>query len=262
MASITERENAIFDSMVEQVPAEFKGRLTRDGVPNPDVYSSRPVRVLFVFREANSDNEPRDWDQRAMVRNPRFQGTLSKPPSINGWWNSKVAGLGHAVAYALAGGSSPSSYANFQPWIAPDERTGNFRTHQFLFPFGFIQIKKVGGGGQSNSAEIERHANIYSPFLKAQLNLYEPHLIIGCGVGAGSPARLLNRYVLPRFKEENQTADRRFKRRFTWWRFSDSDQPVAMLEFNHPSFRGSREQQYAALASAVREITINVGLLS
>jgi hypothetical protein len=147
MASITARENVIFDSMVEQFPAEFKGRLTRDGVPKPDVYLSRPVRVLFVFREANSDNEPRDWDQRKMVLNPRFQGTLSKPPSINGWWNSKVAGLGHAVIYAVEGGSIPSSYAMFQPWIAADERTGNFRTHQFLWPFGFIQIKATVATG-------------------------------------------------------------------------------------------------------------------
>src|SRR5437867_1310616 len=133
MASITERENAIFDSMVEQFPAEFKGRLTRDGVPNPDAYSSHSVRVLFVFREANSKDRPSDWDMRAQVRDPRFQGRRSKRPEINGWWNSKVAGLGHAVVYALASGSSPSSYAMFQPWVAPDERTGNFRTHQFLF---------------------------------------------------------------------------------------------------------------------------------
>jgi len=28
-----------------------------------------------------------------------------------------------------------------------------------------------------------------------------------------------------------------------------------MLEFNHPSFRGSRKEKYCALVSAVREIS-------
>jgi hypothetical protein len=46
--------------------------------------------------------------------------------------------------------------------------------------------------------------------------------------------------------------------RFRWWRYSG--RPVAMLEFNHPSFRGSREQQYYALASAVREIASQLQL--
>ncbi len=118
-----------------------------------------------------------------------------------------------------------------------------------------MQIKKVGGGSSSVSSQIEEHAKTYRQFLKKQIALYQPHLIIGCGLGGGSPARLLNKYVMPPF-----VGNERHTGGFAWWRFSDSARPVAMLEFNHPAARHSREQIYRDLASAVRQIAREVCL--
>jgi hypothetical protein len=233
---LTKSENEIFESMVSQFSRTFRGKLYRDGVPVPRVYLSAPVRVLFVFREPNFKNKPKDWDMREQVRELAERGTPNR------WWDIKVPRLGHAVVHALAGGSP--SYARFQKLI-----DRNKRTQECLFPFGFIQIKKVGGGSNSVTAEIEEHANLYRQFLKKQIALYEPHLIIACGLLPGSPARLLNQYVLPAFVgKERQTGG------FAWWRFANSARPAAMLEFNHPAARHSREQLYRDLALAVREI--------
>jgi hypothetical protein len=49
------------------------------------------------------------------------------------------------------------------------------------------------------------------------LELYRPHLIIGCGRAAASPARMMNRYVLPP-PEERRTTDGHI----VWWRYSNS----------------------------------------
>ena len=105
----------------------------------------------------------------------------------------------------------------------------NERTRECLFPFVFMQIKKVGGGSSSVSSQIEEHAKTYRQFLKKQIALYRPHLIIGCGLGGGLPARLLNKYVLPPF-----VGNERHTGGFAWWRFSDSARPVALLSLIIP----------------------------
>jgi hypothetical protein len=251
---LTERENEIFESLARD--DTFKGKLYRDGVPCPDVYLSQPVRVLFVFREPNLRNKPFDLDMRAQIREREFRptrhGELLEPDPIRGWWNNKVGALGHAVVNALAVPPS-ESFASFEASIARGERN-----HEILFRFGYMQIKKIGGGSNSKTAEIEEHAEAYCQCLKDQVALYEPHMIIGCGRGNGSPARLLHQYVLVNPIAEQLTADQRF----TWWRYADSARPVALLEFNHPSYRGSRELQYHLMAAAVREIATNIATIS
>jgi len=261
-SALTKREDRLFDALLSiQGDPTFEGVLYRDGVPRPDIYLKQAVRVVFVFREPNLGHKPFDMDMRAQIRDPEFRaagdGTprgipveYRYPGSIRGWWNSKVAAFGHAVVHAFQDGSPAKSFAAFQRLIADGQRT-----HDFLFPFGFIQIKKVGGGGTSNPEDITRFARQYRRCLKEQIEMYEPHLIIGCGMPPASPARLLNEFVLPGGEEQRRTRHGKL----VWWRYQASARPVAMLEFNHPSFRGSREKKYCALMSAVREISGVVG---
>jgi hypothetical protein len=254
-SALTRSEEQIFDSLANnRHDSTFKGVLYRDGVPSPKDYLAQRVRVLFVFREPNLGNEPYDLDMRAQIRDLEFRairdGKFGSPGTLRGWWNYKVGGLAHAAVCALSGGSPAKSLGSFHRLIKNGQRL-----HEFLFPFAFVQIKKTGGGGASNPDDIERHARMYRQCLRTQVRLYDPHLIIGCGLPPASPARLLNQYVLPP-AEERKTADERF----TWWQYPDSARPLAMLEFNHPSFRGPRDPKYFALISALREISTASGL--
>jgi hypothetical protein len=61
--------------------------------------------------------------------------------------------------------------------------------------FAYILMKKVGGGS-INADEICAHAEKYSQTLKDQIDLYQPHIIIGSGIGKASPAQLLPAHVL------------------------------------------------------------------
>jgi len=207
--------------------------------------------VAFVFREPNMGGAPYEMDMRAQLNDPQFRafrnGTFGRPASIRGWWNCKVGALAHAVVNALNDERPQKAFVRFQSLIEC-----RHRNHDFLHRFAFMQIKKVGGAGTSKSAEIERHAIDYSQYLKRQIVVYRPHLIIGCGRPPASPARLLNQYVLPA-GQEHRTHDGRW----TWWRYGLSGRPMAMLEFRHPS-RGSSEDKYCSLLSAVREVTAMV----
>ena len=253
---LIERERELFDAMIG-VPGDstFKDALYRDGVPRPDIYLSQPVRVLFVFREANLSGNARVVDMRAEVCDEEYRqsrdGRLGTPASDHSWWNERVAAYGHAVANALAG--TPASFASVRALVTSSQRPRP--THDWLFPFGFIQIKKVGGAGLSKSAEIRHHARMYARFLRSQIAIYEPHLIVGCGKGDASPAKLLSEYVLRGGERHDlSTVD------LCWWQYAADQRPTAMVEVEHPSL-GSLADKYERVWSAVRELTTLVPVL-
>lgn len=47
--------------------------------------------------------------------------------------------------------------------------------------------QKIGSGGSAKRADLEQHARTYRQCLKDQVDLYAPHLIIGCGVERRHP---------------------------------------------------------------------------
>jgi len=248
---LTRAENRLFARLLARTPQTFGGKLYRDGVPRPDVYLQQAIHVVFVFREPNLGDRPCDVDMCAEVRDPLFRqsrnGLLGEPGRRLAWWNNKVGSFGHAVRSAINGTPPKRAFAEWEKLLGEED----WRAHDFLFPFGFVQIKKVGGGGTSNDDDIEHFARDYADVLREQLALYQPDLVIACGRGGRSPAKLLRKYVLTQSAAERWT---RGAEAFGWWRFDSGTHPTALLEAPHPSARGSREARYIALLSAVREV--------
>jgi hypothetical protein len=186
------RQDAILDRL-EHAPGDptFLNRLYRDGVPTPKSYLAQPVQVVFVFREPSMSGGAWPEDMRDAVSVPHFRpigadGTREeRRPSC--FWNAKAGLFAHAVAAALDGEPFNRAYKRFaaSEW-----------NHEVVNRFGYLQIKKVGAGGVSKWGEICAHAANYADTLKAQIKLYRPHLVLGCGVGKHSPARLLATHVL------------------------------------------------------------------
>src|SRR5690606_3988890 len=115
--------------------------------------------------------------------------------------------------------------------------------------FAYIQIKKTGGGGTADRDEIRAHAEKYADVLSAQVTLYQPHLVLGCGVGGDSPARLLAAHVLA-----GDAPQRTRVTRAEWWRFEAPSRPLAMIQLWHPARRGSRRVTYRDVWASVREV--------
>jgi len=245
------RENAIFDAL-EHVPADrtFLNRLYRDGVPTPKAYLAQRVRVVFVFREPNMRGAPYPLDMRDEVNDQRFRplgrdGTR-QDRSAKSWWNGKAGMFAHAVAAALEGEPEKRAFKRFArgAW-----------NHEVVNRYAYIQLKKVGGGGTSNADEICAHAAKYATTLKHQLDLYRPHLVLGCGIGRDSPARLLAAHVLVGGRKRFT-----LKSGATWWEFPAAARTKAMVQLWHPARRRSRSELYQDVWSSVREVASEVGL--
>jgi hypothetical protein len=246
--TLTAKENALFDTLART--ADFRKRLYRDGVPTPEAYLAQRIRVLFVFREPNMRGSPYALDMRDEVHDDWFRpigrdGTR-QARSPKSWWNGKAGMFAHAVAAALDG--EPAN-------IAFDRFSQGGWNHEVVNRYAYIQVKKIGGGGTSNVAKICAHASKYAGVLKEQVELYRPHLVLGCGVGKDSPAQLLAVHVLSD-GGERVTSQTQAK----WWEFSAAARPRAMVQLWHPARRGSRWTLYEDVWSSVQEVASKMGL--
>ncbi len=248
---ITQREEEIFNKLRRQ--EDFADGLFRDGAPRPDVYEQQSYKVVFVFREPNLEGENFDLDMRAQVRNEDPNDPLRSAPSARGWWRGKVGAFAHAVQHSM---SERDVEERFQDFCALRDSSPREAPVDYLFPFAFMQVKKRGGGGVQHAGEVYYYTRRYRHELAAQLGIYQPDLVVGCGRGQSAPADLIRDLVLPQhFGEERQT-----RSGFRWWRASAAaGRPGALLEYNHPSARTSRLALYRELAEAVAEIRTTLG---
>lgn len=247
-------EDSIFHAL-EHAPDDrtFLDRLYRDGVPTPEAYLAQKVRVLFVFREPNMRGKAYAHDMRDEVSDVRFQprarsGGARQERSAKSWWNWKAGMFAHAVDAALVAETWTDAFARFS--------NGGWN-HEVVNRFAYIQVKKVGGGGTSNSDEICRFAEKYATTLRQQIALYQPHLVLGCGVGQDAPARLLATHVLAGGRKLHTGGTGA-----TWWKFAPTDRPCAMLQLWHPARRGLKAELYEDVWRSVREVAQNTGLVT
>jgi len=208
------------------------------------------VRVVFVFREPNLSGRPRPLDMRDEVSDEHF-----RPRGADGarqerrrscFWNAKAGLFAHAVSAALDGKSVNRGLTQF---------ANELWHHEVVNRFAYVQIKKVGGGGVSKTDEICAHAAKYAATLKAQMDLYRPHLVLGCGVGPHSPARLLSLHVLTGGREAVTSTSGA-----TWWAFPLTTRPRALVQLWHLSCRGERRELYRDVWGSVLEVAHSVGL--
>ena len=161
------------------------------------------------------------------------------------WWNRKAGMFAHAVAAALDGTPAKQASARFEALIK-----GGGWVHDVVNRFAYIQIKKVGGGGTSNAREICDYAARYGDTLKRQIELYQPGLIIGCGVGKASPARLILPFLGTGSENTASTTGA------AWWRFDTAWGQTVVIQQYHPAKRGSTSALYEDVWSSVREVSL------
>jgi len=251
---LTAREDALFNALEnDRRDRTFAGKLCRDGVPSPAIYLRQRVRVIFAFREPNLNGATKRLDLRDEIRDPCFRPLeegvrQERRPSC--WWNAKAGMFAHAVAAALDGKPVGPSYREFQKVV--DD--GDWH-HRVVNRFGYIQIKKIGGGGRIVESEICDFARRYSHVLRKQIELYRPHLVIGGGIGKASPALLLSSLVLPGGRQLEVPTGA------TWWRFSRASRPMGILQQWHPARRGSRRELYEDLWHSTRQMAKTLGIM-
>jgi hypothetical protein len=229
MTNITKRENELFKRWKPRIDGGFFS----DGVPFPDDYEKSAIRTVFVLREPNFKKS-----ERGVSLDLREH--LQKADESN-WWVQRLSYLCAGITRCWNGtcDSAPSD----SPSPVKDLR-----------PFGFIQLKKSPGGGRSICEELRHVATRDKDLIREQLKIYEPQIIIACGLGGCSTFRLLRDTVF--------CADDRIRPIGTlppWECLKVIDPQIApkpfyLLAAYHPSAFVSKEKKLGKLCSDYKTI--------
>ena len=170
---ITIAEDELFDEWAEKFG--YGDLFIQDGVPCPDNFEKAKHQITFVLKEAHSSV---GWDMRNWI-----DACGAKGEGIT--WNN-VTRWTQAIL----------ERGEYLQNISTEDRK------HWLRQISFLNLKKEGGGRSANHTKIEEYARKEKDFIRRQLIIYQPDIIICCGKNV--VAEWLYDFV---FKHKNQYKD-------------------------------------------------------
>lgn len=190
---------------------------TFDGVFDEETYLKQATKVLFVLKEA-------DWpDANEDVHLVDYLLSEISPTYWKTWNN--IARWAQAL---LEGGEYPE-------YVSKGDKT------YWLKRIAFVNLKKVPGGSTANTEEISKYVQNDALYLRSQIELYTPDIIICCGRGEGKNADLLYNYVLKDCIAESWS-NNPIVDKYNYFKVLLNGKLVPVVSFVHPQMRGNHEK--------------------
>lgn len=143
-------------------PEIAKDSFTYDGVINPPEYAKQGTKYLFISKESNIENEKNQRPFRSDGDNFWLRDVClqKEKPSI---FSKRLAMFANAI-YSL----------DF-------ERVN--KCHDILNKVAFMNLNKRGGCSESKPKTIRKYTKKYAGFIKREIDMIKPDIIICCGSG-------------------------------------------------------------------------------
>jgi hypothetical protein len=185
----------------------------KDGIFDPKIWNEQKCKVLFVLKEANWEKENIDLCNWILgERSPTYWKT----------WNN--------IARWTAALLEPGEYPKY---VSKADKT------YWLRRIAFLNLKKVGGKAVANKKCIQQYAKNDAEFIRRQIILCAPTIIICCGRGTGKNADLLYDEV---FKTDELSDWKKSVLDYNYFTVSiNNSKKVPVVSFYHPQIRGSHE---------------------
>ena len=208
--SIKEKEQVLFSAWKEKQGYEY---FISDGVFNEEELNKQKYRILFVLKEANWENATADLCE------------LLLSEKSSGYWKTwnNIARWTKAI---LEGDDYPR-------YVSKSDKT------YWLKKIIAMNLKKVGGDEHAENETIYSFAQNDRVYLKQQIELYNPDIIICCGRGTGKNADILHDVVF----EKDEVSDWQepiLKYNYFLAKVNNKEN-VPVVSFYHPQMRGSHQ---------------------
>ena len=189
-----------------------------DGIVDEEYYISSSPRLLFILKEVNDKNNG-GWDLRDYIK----------------------------------GGGRPQTWDNVTRWVEgirslhediPWSNLGSInvaRRSQALLSIGAVNVKKSPGVHVTDKKALKEIATKDKENFKKQISLYNPDLIICCGV-----------FDLFRSLTDSEKGQETTSRGISYYEFNSK---CHVVSYAHPEARCANNILYYGLIDAVREIT-------
>lgn len=159
MSSLNAREDALFEAWKRRL-GHAAENFVPDGAVCGETYESTWPRIVFLLKEVN-DPGGGDWDLRDFLRSGGRWQTWN---NVTRWTEGILA------------------LPEIHPWKNLERIDENARTRG-LRKIAAVNIKKTPGGATADAGGLHRFALENGEFIRRQLDLYRPNLIVGCGSG-------------------------------------------------------------------------------
>lgn len=223
MLSMREQEDELFARWRLDRPG-----LITDGVVDEVAYLASSRRILFVLKEVNSA-EAQAWDLRGFL----YGGGHAASWDTITRWVEGIRALPADLTWPVVN----------QPKQTADQRAS--RRIAALRSIAVINLKKTPGSHTTDVKRLYTEAWQDQVFIRRQVQLYRPDLIICCGVGD-----LFRDLAL----FDNQPPKSQTSRGVSYYSLG-SDRYV--IDYLHPEARCASNLLYYGLIDALRELLCN-----
>jgi hypothetical protein len=190
-----------------------------DGVFDEPSYLRSKTKLLFLLKEANSDEG--GWDLRERIRTNKDRSTWD---DLARW------------AYGL------SKLPEVVPWSEAKEHAPLTRT-QVLAPVAAMNLKKGPGGGSTVESEFIRIVEQDADMIRDQFNLYGADLVVCCG-------SLVARGIEKVFANDLKSGWYETRSGFRTLEYS---QKKFIIAYYHPEAHFSDNLKYLGIITAARD---------
>lgn len=209
MNNINKSENELFKNWIT---TRMYNYFIKDGVIDEETFLKQKTKILFVLKEANCQNGNAD-----------FREELKKSDLEGNWWKT----WNNIARWSLA-------LLNGEEY--PENISTEYRA-EVLKRIAFLNLKKVGGGTQAKTNEIIKAAQNDREFIKDQIEIYNPDIVICCGKNSKSNATILREYIL-----NGSVSDWvKMKNSLYYYYFETKNKQIPVVSFWHPQMRGGHK---------------------
>ena len=197
----------------------------------PCSFLRQKYKILFVLKEANRKDGDADLCEFLLSESS---------PTYRKTWNN----VARWIKTLLVQGDYPE-------YVSRSDKSF------WLRKAAVMNLKKVGGGSSSNDGTIREYARADREFLKEQIVLYQPDIIICCGRGNGKNADILCDIIFePSEVSEWQTPLTDSKYNYFTVKLADR-KTTPVVSFYHPQIYGGHKlfrKRYEEMLAVGKEL--------
>jgi len=135
-----------------------------DGIVDLEKYNNSPIKLLWILKEVNSENDTDEWDLRDALKDLKTKDGMKK-----GWKKTylPVIYTSYGIIHNIKWDDSDSIYKN------PD-------MVDTLKEIAVVNVKKFPGKSVANLEQLQKSYKQQKEILKEQIEVYKPDIIV-CG---------------------------------------------------------------------------------
>jgi hypothetical protein len=216
-----EKEKILFSKWKEK-----RQKFVPDGIVDELKYNSSSKKVLYLLKEVNGGkNRNSNWDLRSFLKDGGRRQTWDNIAI----WQFGINNLDHDFKWnELISNSKDESFRKIQ-----------------LEGIAVINLKKEPGGHTANSKLIWDYSWKDREFIKEQISIYKPEIIICCGTG-----KLVQKHVLVEIFSKLQMSPYGIE-------FYITRDKSIIINYCHPEARIDDNFKFFPLIETLREIERN-----